>query len=126
MNKSFVDVASDEDCMVTTTGKDEYLQGYDDGMAKAERDAKFNSQALHIIYLACIAILFIIYIGSRFIRAIGEHDEQAIENKCADMCEPYRMESCGYKARTATCRTPEGYIVRNEEQGVNNDTQRND
>ncbi len=112
---SYADVASVEDCMVTTTGKDEYLTGYEDGLAKGKRDAKFNSQALHIVYLTCIAFLFILYIGSRSFRAIGEHDEQVIENKCRDMCEPFRMESCGPKARTATCRTVEGFVVRSKE-----------
>ena len=35
-----------------------------------------------------------------------------IVEKCASMCDPYVVESCGKDARTATCKTTKGYYVR--------------
>lgn len=38
--------------------------------------------------------------------------DNGVESRCERLCEPYRLESCGEDSRTATCRTPEGYVVR--------------
>lgn len=102
------------DSGVTVSGKDEYLQGYDDGLAKGKRDAKFHRQGVHLAYLIAIGFALVILGFAKCGMSVEESHERVIENRCVNMCEPFRMESCGHEARTATCRTPEGFIVRSE------------
>lgn len=109
---SYVDVASGGDCMVTTTGKDEYLTGYEDGLAKGKRDGESARIDIHHMYIVLLILVLFFFAGMRSCAAFNESREQSYLDKCSDMCEPYRRESCGYKARTATCRTVEGYVVR--------------
>lgn len=61
-----------------------------------------------IIGILALLILFCLGLAvsaPAFVCTVGE-------SMCTDLCEPYVLESCGPYAKTATCRTPEGYITR--------------
>ena len=95
--------------------RDEYLAGYDDGMDKANHDARWDKQGIHYTY-AAVGIVLFVFLGVLKIIDWGVEETQAVYvRRCADLCEPYRVESCAHKARTATCRTVEGYVVRVEQ-----------
>lgn len=87
------------------TYADEYFEGYDAGKAAASAKAEIARSNLHFGYLTAIVLMFMV------LGAINSCDALN-ESSCSDLCEPYQLESCGAHARTATCRTPEGYVTR--------------
>lgn len=61
-----------------------------------------------VIWLVAISlIVFAIWV------VIQERREaKVLSRRCALLCDPYVVESCGKDARTATCKTIKGYAVR--------------
>ena len=75
------------------------------GNPKPKPQPKVECGEIHLFY--CILIGMLILVPS-CMSWVDSWDRES----CERLCEPYRTESCGPDARTATCRTPEGYVVR--------------
>ncbi len=77
------------------------------GDTKPKPEPKQRDDFYHFPYIMVLVCIF-------FFEVVSYWASSATKSDCEFLCEPYRLESCGEDAHTATCRTPEGFIVRSE------------
>lgn len=64
----------------------------------------------HVWLVFTVQLVLILIAASVVGFTESEDDETGV--RCAALCDPFVVESCGKGARTATCKTTKGYAVR--------------
>ena len=90
---------------------------YDLGCANTrslfEHEYKQKVSNLHLGYIVAIVMLLITGVCVAGFNSIVRAQHGSVVHRCAKLCEPYILESCG--DATATCKTVEGFITRTKQ-----------
>ncbi len=87
-----------------------YVLGCANTRTSCDIERKYQKSKLHITYGTVIASFFFLWVFVEGLEAMGESEEYAEEQRCANACRPFILESCG--DLRATCMTTEGFITR--------------